>query len=227
MDIGCAKHRNHQPHTKSGKETDGCKAFCQFPVSGSDQSRDVVAGADADHEGQCLNDGHCGKNNAHGTGGTGPELTYKKSIRHVVDGCHQHTDDGRNGQLRDHASYRRMGHFIVLVMCFFRLFHDNISCRVVVSDNLLMLLLDCLAVRHNRASTFPALLRSLHYIINQTIAPCPIHVILLFCFFLFDISPCIDNQSQCNDTVGNEYTEVLTDGRVTEEIFSGGRCNDE
>ena len=96
-----------------------------------------------------------------------------------------------------------------------------------MSDNLLMLSLDCLAVRHNRASTFPALLRSLHYIINQTIAPCQIHVILLFCFFLFDISPCIDNQGQCNNTVGNEYTEVLTDGRVTEQIFSGGRCNDE
>lgn len=57
--------------------------------------------------------------------GAGPKLTYKKSIRHVVDGSHQHADDGRNGQLRDHASYRRMGHFIVLVMFFFCLFHDD------------------------------------------------------------------------------------------------------
>ena len=128
MNIGRAKYGNDKSHSEAGKEPNGSKLLRQFPVSGTDQSGNVVAGANADHKGQCLDDGHGRKNNAHGTGGAGPELTYKKSIRHVVDGSHQHTDDGRNGQLRDHASYRRMGHFIVLVMCFFCLFHDNISC---------------------------------------------------------------------------------------------------
>ena len=99
MDICRTKYSNHKSHAKSRKETDGCEFLRQFPVSGTNQSGNVVAGANADHKGQCLDDGHGRKNNAHGTGGAGPKLTYKKSIRHVVDGSHQHADDGRNGQL--------------------------------------------------------------------------------------------------------------------------------
>ena len=40
-------------------------------------------------------------------------------------------------------------------------------------------------------------------------------------------SPCIHNQCQSDNSVGNEYTEVLTDRSVTKQVLSCGWSYDE
>ena len=49
----------------------------------------------------------------------------------------------------------------------------------------------------------------------------------LLILFLLIVSPCIHNQCQSDNSVGNEYTEVLTDRSVTKQVLSCGWSYDE
>ncbi len=55
--------------------------------------------------------GHQGEYDAHGTGGTGADLRHEISVGHVVHRCHQHADDGGNGQAGDQPPHREWWSF--------------------------------------------------------------------------------------------------------------------
>ena len=74
--------------------------FAQFPG-------DKVAAAVAKKEPNGLDNGHQGEHHTHGTGGwVAFQHANEKSVRHVVKGSHQHTDDAGQGQPADQATDR-------------------------------------------------------------------------------------------------------------------------
>ena len=78
--------------------------FC--PAAGK-----CFARAHAQGKAYCLDQGHQGEYDAHGTGGTGADLRHEISVGHVVHRCHQHADDGGNGQAGDQPPHREWWSF--------------------------------------------------------------------------------------------------------------------
>lgn len=80
---------------------------------------DVVARAVSTEEAERLNHCHQRENDANGGGGAGVDFADKKGVRHVVKGCDQHTDDGRDCQLANQSGNRGLGHTVKFLLSLF------------------------------------------------------------------------------------------------------------
>ena len=104
-------HRaDDQPQGQREEEARGGIAGGAVGVVLSQAAGDVAAGAVAEHEAECLEDGHEAVDNADGARGALAQLADKVGVGHVVDVGDEHAGDGGDAQVQDELGNGRHGH---------------------------------------------------------------------------------------------------------------------
>ena len=108
-----AKRHQEKPQGEGQEKPGGSKLFCGLCVLRAKFSGNGVAGTVAAKKAQCLNDRHDGKYDANGSGGTGADAAHEKGVRHIIEGCDHHADDGRHRQTADQTGDRGLRHHLI------------------------------------------------------------------------------------------------------------------
>ena len=114
------------------EEAGGSEPGGSLGVLAAEAAADDAAGTVAQHEAQCLDDGHQAGNNAHGTGGAGGDLPHKEGIRQIVDAGDQHAQDGGGRKAQDQFRDGSFGHFTELCRTSVFRCHEKTSLSLVI-----------------------------------------------------------------------------------------------
>ena len=113
---GKAAHGQHGTHRHGREKAGGGKFGGRVGILIAQAAADDATGPVAEHEAQCLDNGHQAGNDAHRARSAGGKLADKKRIGQVVDAGDEHTQDGGGGKAQDQSGDGRLGHFMVLLL---------------------------------------------------------------------------------------------------------------
>ena len=108
-----------QPQHKGGDKAGGGHPGGVLKVLRAQLPGDIVARAVAAEKAEGLDNGHQREDDAHRGGGAGVDFADEEGVGHIIEGCHQHTDDGRHRQLTDQLRDGGLGHSIKFLFSLF------------------------------------------------------------------------------------------------------------
>lgn len=116
------QHADEDACRQCGEKAGGGHVGGLFKILPAQLPGDKVAAAVAKEKAHCLDDGHKGKNHAHGAGGAGVfQHPHKECVRHIIKGGNQHADDAGKSQPADQVADGLLRHLVKFL--FLLIFH--------------------------------------------------------------------------------------------------------
>ena len=109
-----SQSHNDAAGTECGEKAGRRHAFGLLAVLRAELTGNIVARALTEEKADRLDKRHERKHDTDRAGRARTEPPDKKSVGHVVNGCDQHADDGRDGHFTDQRLDRRLSHLNIL-----------------------------------------------------------------------------------------------------------------